>query len=213
MKLKLSLASLLLVASPAFAVPVVDPAGDFLPSYTGPQGGDLDVLTTEAFLNTTTNTISVSTTVNAAIGTTAGSFYVFGFNRGAGTERFVTSTPSVGAGVFFDLVLILRPDGTSQVNDLIAGVNTILPAGSVTVSGNTISSAPLALSLFPTRGFAATDYTFNLWPRVSSVAGTASISDFAPSASNAAVSIIPSPTAAGLLAIAGVFGVGRRRAR
>lgn len=202
----------LFITAPALAQVVIDAPNDFLPTYTGPQGGDLDVLTTQAFLNTSANTISVTTTVNAAIGTTPGGFYVFGFNRGAGTQRFVGGTPSVGAGVSFDLVLLLRPDGTSQVNDLVSGINTILPSGSVIISGSTISSAPLALSLFTSRGFAPSDYTFNLWPRVSTVSGNAAISDFAPDASNAGLTIVPTPGAAVVLASAGLVAMRRRRA-
>lgn len=198
-------------AAPAIAATVVDAPNDFLPTYTGPQGLDLDVLTTEAFIDTSANTLSVTTTVGAAIGTTPGGFYVFGFDRGAGTQRFVGGSPSVGAGVVFDLVLLLRPDGTGQINDLVGGGSTILPAGSVLISGSTISSGPLSLSLFPTRGFAARDYTFNLWPRVSTVSGNAAISDFAPDASNAGLTVVPSPTSIAVLGVMAAAGLSRRR--
>lgn len=196
---------------PAFAATVVDTPDDFLPTYAGPLGADLDVLTTEAFLDNVNNTLSVTTTLGGSVGTTPGAFYVFGFNRGEGTERFVTGTPSIGAGVSFDLVLLLRPDGSAQVNDIVGGVNTPLPANSVLISGNTISSIALPLSLFPTRGFAATDYTFNLWPRVSTVVGNTAVSDFAPDASNAGLTVVPAPSVAGGLLAAGLFGTARRR--
>ncbi len=204
-------ASALIAATPALAVPAIDPASDFLATYTGPRGLDLDVLSTEAFVNTTNNTLSVTATLGGAVGTTTGGFYVFGFNRGAGTERFVGGTPSVGAGVAFDLVLILRPDGTGQVNDIVGATSTPLAAGSVLISGNTISSAALPLSLFPSRGLLSTGYSFNLWPRVSTVVGNAAISDFAPDASNAGVTVVPSPAAGMLLLSGGALGALRRR--
>lgn len=207
----LSAIMLAVAASTLNADIVNDAPNDFLPTYTGPQGLDLDVRTTQAFLNTTNNTISVTATLGGAIGTTTGAFYVFGFNRGAGTQRFVTGNPSIGAGVSFDSVLILRPDGTSQFNDLISGINTILPLGSVSISGNTISSAALPLSLFTPRGFNPVNYTFNLWPRVSTVSGNAAISDFAPDASNAGVTVIPAPAASIALVSAGLMASRRRR--
>lgn len=205
------LAGLLIAAGTAHGGVVSDAANDFLSTYTGVKGLDLDVRTTEATLDIVAGTLSVTTTVGANIGTTPTGFYVFGFNRGQGTQRFVTGTPSVGAGVSFDLVLILRPDGTGQVNDLIGGTSTPLAPGSVIISGSTISSAPLPLSLFPTRGFTPENYTFNLWPRVSNVSGNAAIPDFAPDASNAGLTIVPAPGAAVLLGGVVVALGGRRR--
>lgn len=205
--------SVLSLTASAFAGVVSDAPSDFLPTYTGIQGGDLDVRTTQAFVNTVNSTLSVTTTLGGAIGSTPGGFYVFGFDRGAGTERFVTGTPSVGAGVRFDLVLLLRPDGTSQINDLVGGTSTPLPAGTVVISGNTISSLPISLSLFPTRGLSATEYTFNLWPRVSTISGNAAISDFAPDASNALVTAVPAPASAAVLLSVGILGSARRSRR
>ena len=59
---------ILLVAGPARADSVVtDPVGDFLPTYAGPRGGDLDVVSTSVSL-IRTNFI-FSATMNGAIGT------------------------------------------------------------------------------------------------------------------------------------------------
>ena len=198
----------LLDATAAF---ITDPANDFLPTYAGPQGGDLDVIAASGTFDG--SVFRFSATLNGLVGTTPGAFYVWGLNRGAGTQRFVTGTPSVGQGVFFDAVVIARPNLTGAYNDLVAPTssNTLAP-GSVTVTGSTIS-VEVPASLVTSEGFAVGSYTWNLWPRVSTVAGNAAISDFAPDASNAALTVTtPAPPAVVLLAAgAGLLGVLRRR--
>ena len=202
----------LTLGATAFAAPFIDAVGDFLPTYTGAQGGDLDVVSAEVFVNPLAGTFSVTATLNAPVGTTAGAFFVWGFDRGQGTERFVSGSPSVGQGVRFDSVLILRPDGTGQVNDLAGGGGGgALGAGQVVINGSTISTVDLPLTLLPTRGFAAPAYTWNLWPRLGTISGNAAISDFAPDASNAGVTVVPAPAAGVLLGVAGVVGLRRRR--
>ena len=196
--------------SPAAAGFIADPTGDFLPTYTGPRGGDLDVVAASGVFDGTA--FRFSATLNANVGTTPGAFYVFGINRGAGTERFVTGTPSVGRGVVFDSVVVARPDLTGVYNDLVAPTSSVpLAAVSVTVNGATISVVVPA-GLVTSEGFAVSQYTWNLWPRVSTVVGNAAISDFAPDASNAAITIVPAPPAVAVLAAgAFVLGVFRRR--
>jgi hypothetical protein len=194
-----ALVATLLLQGGVMAASISDPVGDFLPTYTGPQGADLDVVSSEVTLNG--NQLFFSATLAGQVGTTAGASYVFGLNRGQGTQRFLASTPSTGAGVFFDSVVILRPDGTGQFNDQLNSANSTALTG-VSVSGNQIS-ATFNASLFPSTGFALSDYTWNLWPRVSSVTGTAGISDFAPDASNASVAVPEPASMSGLLAVAG----------
>jgi hypothetical protein len=63
---------------------------------------------------------------------------------------------------------------------------TNLSAGSVTISGNTIS-ARVPANLLPTKGFSVEGYTVNLWPRVGVGNNNVQISDFAPDNSNAPV--------------------------
>ncbi|MBC7881387.1 MAG: PEP-CTERM sorting domain-containing protein [Anaerolineae bacterium] len=207
----IAFAATLLLHGVAQAASITDPAGDFLFTYTGVQAGDLDVLSSEVTLNGTQ--LFFSATLAAAVGTTPSAFYVFGLDRGQGTQRFVTGTPSVGAGVVFDSVVILRPDGTGNFNDLLNSANSItLNPASISISGSQIS-AIFDVSLFPSTGFAAVDYTWNLWPRLGSISGNAAISDFAPDASNASVAV-PEPSGiAGLLAIGfgGLMMVGRTR--
>jgi hypothetical protein len=196
--------------SVAFAA-TSDPLGDFLPTYTGTQGGDLDVVSIDVRRSMTDFTLNA--TLAANIGTTAGALYVWGIDRGQGTARFVGATPSVGAGVLFDSVVVLRPDGTGNFVDLINGANSFaLAPGAVTSSGNMISGL-VSIAALPSTGFAAADYTFNLWPRLTGIAGTPGISDFAPDASNIG-SVVPEPASwALMIAGFGLTGAALRRRR
>jgi len=188
------------LSTPALAA-VSDPAGDFLPSFTGPANGDLDVLSINARIRGPN--LFLSATHAADIGTTVGAFYVWGIDRGQGTARFVAATPSVGAGVLFDSVLVLRPNGTGAFNDLMNAANSFtFTSGVVTVDGATITGM-LPIASIPSTGFSIANYGFNLWPR-SPGAGTAFISDFAPDATTIKAPI-PEP-AAWMLMIAG-FGL------
>jgi hypothetical protein len=196
----ITLTAAMLIPSNARAVIISDPIGDFLPTYTGVKGGDLDVTSAEVTLNG--SQLFFSATLAAPVGTTPGASYVFGLDRGQGTQRFITGSPSIGAGVFFDSVVILRPDGTANFTDQI-DTNRSTALSGTTIAGNRIFGT-FNISLFPTTGFAPSAYTWNLWPRVSSVAGAAGISDFAPNASNASVAAVPGPSdIGGLLAAAG----------
>src|SRR5262245_21013264 len=116
--------ALVLLASVLLAAPagrahagVTDAAGDFLPTFIGTPGGDLDVLSAGVLLSN--DRFRFSATLNGRIGTTPGGLYVFGLDRGAGTERFVSATPSVGQGIFFDSVLVISANGTGTFNDLV----------------------------------------------------------------------------------------------
>lgn len=187
------LAAVLLAAPAVHAATSVDPANDFIPTYTGPHGGDLDVISSFVSYNPSTDMFTFSGTMNAAMGTTPGSFYVWGVDRGAGTAGFAT----LGTGypnILFDTVVILRADGTGTA------AGTPLPAGTVQMNGDTIS-ASFSGALLPSRGFAKTDYTWNLWPRAGSVTGTAAISDFAPDGSNLAVTAVPEPASFALMGL------------
>lgn len=160
---------------------IVDPAGDFLSGFTGPNNKDLDVLQGEVSFDGS-NFLFTSTQAGA-IGTTPGALYVWGVNRGAGAARFGTLAP----GVVFDFVVTIKPSGTSSVRDLITNTATDLPAANITFSGASIQ-ATVPAALLPSQGLAPTAYTVNLWPRTG-IGSNAQISDFAPDNSMAPIRV------------------------
>ena len=202
------IAVLLTPGAPAHAG-YIDPTGDFLPSYTGIKGADLDVIAYDATFDGMV--FHLSATLNGAIGTTAGALYVWGVDRGAGTERFLAGTPSIGAGVKFDSALVLRPNGTGSFIDIVGGgTSTALPTSNINITGSTIT-ADLPLSFAPSKGFAAADYGFNLWPRLG-VGQNSQISDFAPDAADFKATLVPEPASAMVfgVAMAGLAALRRR---
>lgn len=175
---------------------VVDPAGDFLPTYTaGPTNGDLDVIAAAGFYDAVAQTFTLSAFLADQVGVTPGALYVWGIDRGLGTQRFVAGSPSIGAGVTFDSVLIVRQDGTGAYNDFINGGATALNPANIRISGNTVTLDDLPLALFApgTAGFVTPQlYTWNLWPRLG-LGSNAQISDFAPDAANLGFQVTPVP--------------------
>jgi hypothetical protein len=179
---------------------ITDTQGDFLATFGGTSAStDLDVLAASVFYDPGSNVFTLTATLDGNIGSTATGLYVWGVNRGAGTAGFASS---LGLnGVRFDRVILLRPDGTGTV----AGAGA-LPAGSVVISGKTIT-ASVSGALLPSTGFANKfDYTWNLWPRDTAFAGTAAISDFAPNNANFTTSPVPEPSTA-LLSVLGLAGL------
>ncbi len=203
--LPLGLAALV-SASPVFAdSAIIDAYNDFLPTYTaGPANGDLDVIAAASFYNASEQTFSFSTILADKVGLTAGALYVWGIDRGLGTQRFLAGSPSIGAGVFFDSVLVVRPDGTGSYNDFINGTNTALNPANIKISSLTVTLEDLSLALFSptTAGFTSPDqYTWNLWPRVG-LGNNSQISDFAPNGANLSfqVTAVPEPSTWAMLA-------------
>ena len=198
MKTRLLLSALcgaawLTLATAAHAVS--DPAGDFLPGYAGSHNGDLDVVGATVTYDAGKHLFDFTATLAAPVATTSSAFYVWGIDRGAGTEKFNTGPAPIGAGVKFDTVVIFRLDGTATIG------STVL-ANDVTWSGDTITGS-VSDALLPSMGLAFADYTWNLWPRDGTVTtGNAAISDFAPDVSDAAVTAVPEPATLGL------FGAG-----
>lgn len=188
---------------------VTDPANDFLPTYIGPKNGDMDALSSEVSLNTANNTFTFTATVNGAVGTTTGdAAWVWGLDRGKGTERFL---PAFGAGVKFDSVIALFANQTGAFIDLLGSgppQPQNLPAGSVKVSGNTIS-ATVPVSMIPSEGFAAKNYTWNFWPE-SILANPPYVSDFAPDARNATLTVVPEPDGLAFVVIGLIAAVALR---
>jgi hypothetical protein len=195
-------ASLSLTAS---ATVVVDAANDLINGFSAATNPDLDVLSTEVLYNNVTNQFTLNSTVAGNIGTTATASYVWGINRGAGTAGFGANGFT---NILFDRVVRLVPGGTSQIAG--GGLPAInLPVGAVVFSGATMT-ATFDASLLPNNGFTFANYTYNLWPRVAAPTGFAGIPDFSPDNTNAPVSVIPAPSALGIIAAGGLV-VGRRR--
>jgi hypothetical protein len=204
MRFRLSVALLLAAFSlPLSAALITDPAGDFLPSFSGPQNGDLDVLSAQVFF--TGSSFVFTSTQNGLVGTTPTGLYVWGIDRGAGTAGFPTLAP----GVTFDSLFIINPSGASTVRDNVN--NVVTPITNITVSGATVTGT-VPLSALPSLGLLApTDYRVNLWPR-SGAGGNNVISDFAPDNSVAAVtSATPEPGTISLVGTVGVLGLAMLR--
>jgi hypothetical protein len=183
---------------------ITDPANDFLPTFAGSVASkDLDVLSASVFYDGSTDIYRLVSTQAGAVGSTATGIYVWGVNRGAGVASFAANGIT---GVRFDRAIVLRPDGTGSIGAV------ALPAGSVTVSGNTIVGV-ISGALLPSTGFNKIDYTWNLWPRDSAFTGFAAISDFAPDNSNFTATPIPEPSALALwvCGLAAMCGLARRR--
>jgi hypothetical protein len=208
--------ALALVASAtAASATVVDPDNDFIPTYTGPQNGDVDILSGDVAFDGTS--YFLTSTQNGDIGSTAGSIFVWGVNRGSGAPRLTFGTPSVGAGILFDAVIVMFPDGTLRVVTIpLAGAPTInVIAGGTDVVGDTLS-ATVSLALLGSMGFAPEDYTFSFWSRTRvnpALDGTnAEIADFLPSSMVART--VPEPaTWLSMLMGFGVIGSVMRRSR
>jgi hypothetical protein len=201
-----------LLSSPALGLAfsgITDPANDFLGTFAGSASStDLDVVSATVLYDATQDLYKLTSTQSGPVGSTATGFYVWGVNRGAGVASFAANGID---GVRFDRVVILRPDGSGSV-----GGAGDLPAGSVTVSGNTITGL-VSGSLLPSTGFDKLDYTWNLWPRDGAVpSGFTAISDFAPDNANFTTTpgLVPEPQtyALWLAGLGALLCMQRRRA-
>jgi hypothetical protein len=203
---------------PAHAGLVVDPANDFIPTYTGPQIGALDVVSANVSL-VGGNRFDFTGTMNGNISAAPlGAAYVFGINTGLNIAPFsFPPLPLTGTGdnVLFDFVVVLIPNGLIPGVDglfgsIFAPLSPIL-AGGVSVSGATISTS-LDTSLIPSHGgFTFEQYTWNLWPRSGlNASDNREISDFAPNNTNA--SVVSEPETLGLF-VSSLLGVALLRRR
>jgi hypothetical protein len=202
----------LLLASPALAV--FDPAGDFLPTHTGTPAADIDI----RIADVVNFDIALAFTADMAdlVGTTPGTSYVWGIDRGAGTDGLFTGVPPVGPGVTFDAVVVLGGDGSGSVIAFNDGAPpTITELGFGFLAGTTISTL-VDTALLPSRGFALEDYRFNLWTR--SGGGNPGIADLAQESGTFGYTdisgAVPEPATWGMLVLGfGFIGAALRRRR
>jgi hypothetical protein len=177
---------------------------------------DLDVLSASATFNG--DNVFLSATMKGAIGTTEDGFYIWGIDRGAGTDVLnnphttITNTnpddpdnpqPLIGEGVSFDAFLLMDAHGfarlvrlstpNADLNDIVSitGFDD-LAEGSVIISGNTIS-ATIPRSFVPSMGADVSHYGFNIWPRYDGPDENAKVTDFLPDASTFEGSAVPEP--------------------
>lgn len=194
---------LALAAGQAHATAVVDPTGDFLPSYAGTPAldADLDVTFFRVDYDPVALAFNFSATLAGDINPGRAGVYVIGANTGTGTIR-----PFAGIGapnVIFNQAIVVAKTGGVTI-----GANTSLTAAITGASFNL--TVPLALLPATIPGFAPTDYGFNLWPR-NGLGNNNQISDFAPN--NANIAAVPEPASWALM-ILGFGGLGtalRRR--
>lgn len=169
----------LLLGSPAAAATVLDPTGDFLPSYVFDHDADLDVTSFSVDFNDATDTFLLGASLAGAVDLSQAGFYVIGVNTGTGA---IDPFGDIGNGnVTFDQVIVLQKDGSVNL-------------GTATLVGN-VFTISVPLSLLPSTGADPTSYGFNLWPRFGTgVTGNDQISDFAPNNALLTVNgVVPEP--------------------
>ncbi|MCZ8073528.1 MAG: hypothetical protein O9341_05275, partial [Paucibacter sp.] len=137
-----------LAASPAQAVTVADPMGDFLSTYKGAQTGEFDVIASWVNYDVDRDVFELSATMAGNISPTSLAAYVWGFNRGQGTAVFGSSLGLTE--VLFDRTVVVNANGSITS----AGANV----GTATIFGSTIT-ATIAGSVLPENGFSKANYT------------------------------------------------------
>src|SRR5437868_3712671 len=119
-----------LICAPAHGTVITDASNDFLSTFAGTHSGDLDVLSTFATFDG--STFHIGANLNGNVGTLPSALYVFGFNRGAGSNNF----SSLGLpGIVFDAVITMTAAGVTGGRDLVANTPITLPTGAAKISG------------------------------------------------------------------------------
>jgi hypothetical protein len=192
-------AVLALAAGPASARTVLDPAGDFLPSFVGDHDPDLDVTSFSVDYDSVADAFLIGATFAGDVDTSRPGLYVLGVDTGLGAIH-----PFAGIGepnVVFDQVAVIQKSGAATLSG---------HALTATVAGDSLMLL-IPHAFLPSTGFTAQNYGFNLWPR-NGLGNNNQISDFAPQ--NALLSAAPEPAAwAVLVAGFGMLGAALRRRR
>lgn len=192
-------AVLALAAAPAHATGIVDPTGDFLPTFIGPNDADLDVTSFSVSFDDVAMAFNFNATLAGDIDPSRAGLYVIGANTGTGPIR---PFAALGApNVIFNQAIVVQKSGAASVsgNPLTA-----------IISGDSFSLV-VPLAFLPSTGFAPERYAFNLWPRVG-LGNNNQISDFAPN--NANIASVPEPASWALMILGfGAAGAALRRRR
>src|SRR5258707_7305304 len=143
--------------------------------------------------------------MNGLIGATPDTLFVWGVNRGAGTEIVTTFPNPNGLGVFFDSFIVLGPTGNGQVVALNAAGDPTVHVfsgedGIITIDGDRIS-AVVPREWLPSRGFEVADYAYNIWPRFHSLENGNQVADLAPEASSFVGAPVPEPASWALMIV------------
>jgi hypothetical protein len=182
-----------LAGSPALADTVTSTTG-FLPTYTGPKNGDVEIASASATISG--GNLVLSATADAPIGTTPGAVYVWGINTVGASAPAPFATEGFG-NVLFN-------------NDVVASMG----AKGVTVSGDTITDV-IAISSLKDVALNPLQFGISLWPVVGS--GFSAFSEFVPGNGTftpSLASAVPEPASWILMIVGfGAVGAGMRLAR
>ena len=178
-----------------------DPVGDILPTYTGVPLPGMDVIAHEVVLLGDRVVFSGKMAGSVADTQTIGALYLFGVDRGLGTARFLdppNSPPVIGPNVVWDLVVRINPNGTGQVNNIVAGrLVTPLSTADISIIGNEFTaSVPLSV-LLPSATRPPEEWTYNLWPR-NGIGLNVQVSDLAPDEGNSPFQVVAPARVAGV---------------
>jgi hypothetical protein len=182
--------ALFTIAAPVEAAVVIDPTGDFVPGYTGPQTGQFDVTGFSVEFNPETQIYSIIGMLAGLIDPGVEAYYAIGVNTGTGAIRPFSSLGQ--PNVIFNQVVVLDSE---DAGDAFVGANDL----DFTISGNTFNIL-VPLSLLPSTGADPAQYAFNLWPRTDlTPSNLAAISDFAPDNAMLHPTLVPEPGTWGMM--------------
>ena len=99
----------------AHAAVILDPADDFLPTFSGPHDPGFDVVAHEVTLSGDRMVFFGRMAGPVAPTQALGGLYLFGVDRGLGTPRFLGGTPIIGPNVMWDSVVRVNPSGDGQL--------------------------------------------------------------------------------------------------
>ena len=189
-----------LAATPAAAVAVSDPTGDFLASFVGARTPDLDVTGFSVVFDGTN--FLIGGTLAGDIVPANNALYVIGIDTGTGAIRPFADIGE--ANVIFNQVIILNgATGTATL-----GSTTLTSS----ITGNAFSIL-LPGGLPTSTGATPPQYGFNLWPRLG-LGNNNQISDFGPQNDLLRVAAVPEPASWGLMLLGfGAIGTAMRRRR